>query len=151
MVEDDERLFRSVPKPRPGLEPFTFVDGKLKFGTQSFSSREFKPSVDRAILNGNNPTVTQKTPDAGVVTLLAREVRAIVSVKRTHQNGDVSTFQVDVMPDELQATDSEPENLAHALIVTIPSLDISTKSVFRKLQEALALIATRNGWTIAPR
>ena len=146
MVADDELLYRRVIC-RAGLEPFKVVDGKVKFGSQAFGDPDFQPSVDRAAINENDPSKTQLVPTNGVTSLIASDVRKISSVTKKDK-ADTIAYLPNVVPDAIAARDGQPENLAHALVVTEPKLPSS--NVFYKLQVALALLASSRGWSIAP-
>lgn len=146
MVEDHEEIYRRVPCHRPNFNPFLMVEGRVRFGSQAFGDPVMKPSVDLARLT-EGPEITQRDPSAGVVTLVVQEVRAIATVVDRF-NGNIVLVPT-VREDPVEATNERPANPAHALIVCTP--DITHKKVFYLLQEALALLATKAGWTLAPQ
>lgn len=143
-VEDDEVLYRSVPN---GC--FTITDGALRLTSTAFNDPTQKPSVDRAKLCGANPAYTKKKPTDGVVSLTALSVRQIADVVQNDKHGKpILAHAVDAIPDPVKNHPALPDNLAHALIVTNP--DFESGSVFKKLKESLARIASQRGWLIEP-
>lgn len=143
-IENDEDLYRRVPND-PNM--FPIVDGKIRFSTTVFNSPDHKPSVDRAKLR-SSPSETKLTHTDGIISLLTSEVRAISIENRNV--GASKTYSVDVIPRPIPLAILEglPENKAHAQIETDP--DLASGSRFKKLKEALALMASRNGWTVKP-
>ena len=145
-VDNDEDLFRQVPNVG---SHFAHVEGRLRLSTSAFNDSAFKPSVDRARLNGNDPKRTQKKPSDGVVKLIAQEVRSIAGVVKYEVDGREQTkFKIDVIPDPIEPQDGGCGNPAHALIVADPS--IGTQGMFKKLKESLARLAEAHGWIIEP-
>ena len=142
-VDDDEVLFRSVPSS----DVHRVENGILQLSATAFNDPYNQPSVDRAKLCNNDPAHTKKSPSDGVVKLIAREVRQIV-LARTEPNVNPSNYRVDVKSDPVAADNDSglSENLAHALVVADPA--INTGSRFKKLKEALARLASNNGWQI---
>lgn len=143
MVEDDEQLYRRVI---PGH--FKTVDGKVRFGSQAFADRSKQPSVDRAKLCDFNPAVTQKSPANGVVCVVASSVRGIDPIPQKVEAAKVVMCSADVIEAPLRATLTAAANSAHALIVTIPSIE--SGSAFKRLLEALSALADKAGWTLPP-
>jgi hypothetical protein len=137
IVKDQEKLYRSIA---PYRNPYKKIDGKLRISSQAFSDRNYEPSVDRAELCAHNPHYTKKSETAGVVYLLAKDVRdeKIFSKQPT---GDIN-YSLDV-----KAAPSQ-NNKAHALIIGIPKY--KTSNIFRKAQERLAILAEKNGWRLIP-
>lgn len=143
-VEDEEVLYRSVPN-----ECFTIANGALQLTSTAFNDPTQKPSVDRAKLCGANPVYTKKRPTDGVVSLTVLSVRQIADVVQNDKYGNPKfAYAVDAIPDPVKDDPVLPDNLAHALIVANP--DFESKSVFKKLKESLARIASRGGWLVEP-
>ena len=143
-VEDDEGLYRSVPK-----ECFSIADGPLRLSSTAFNDPSKKPSVDRAKLCGSDPAYTKKKPTDGVVSLTALSVRQIADVVQNDKNGNLElAHSVDVIADPVKDNPVLPDNLAHALIVANPAFQ--STGVFKKLKECLARIASLGGWLVEP-
>jgi hypothetical protein len=145
-VSDYEQLFRSV-RGNPDDDEYDYQSGRLIVTPAAFKDRQKNPSVDRAELLGNNPSLAKKNPTDGIVMLLTQKVREIGEVYTKVKEDEQLCHGVDVIPDP---TD---ENKAHALVTVNPdffgSNNKQTKA-FRLLRIALARIATENGWTIEP-
>lgn len=131
MVEDFERLYRSVP-------PTALVraDGRIQVSASGFMDRKNEPSVDRErllIACGKDHMFTCKGPEEGVVMLVAGAVRAEPPLEKKDSKGRevVQRFLVDVLPKP------ETGNCAHAEICAEPSL-MPHNNVFRRLRERLA-------------
>jgi hypothetical protein len=147
-VGDDETLFRCVffGKKHYRIEP----NGVLRISSQAFADRNREPSVDRALLCSNDPTWTQKSSGGnendGVVSLVADEVREIPvsSANPDAASGEPKAveYNIDVVPAPLQG------NHAHAVVRPTPTY--RTKSVFRRVCEKLAYLASQRGWVLPP-
>jgi len=145
-VADDEVLYRRVPNT---TSHFAYPEGRLHISSSAFNDPARKPSVDRARLRGNKPNLTKVRPTDGVVSLIARDVRAIANVVQQDQLGEVrQRHSVDVAPAPLEPCGQAPGNPAHALIVTDPAL--ASNSAFDRLKESLARLATDRGWLVEP-
>lgn len=143
-VEDDEVLYRSVPD-----RCFTIADGALRLTSTAFNDPAQKPSVDRAKLCDANPAYTRKRPTDGVVSLTACSVRQIADVVQNDKHGNPKlAYAIDVIPDPVKDHPLLSDNLAHAIIMANP--DFESGSVFRKLKESLARIASQGGWVVEP-
>ena len=119
----------------------------IAISSQAFSDRGLKPSVDRAILNKNDPSKTQVNLRDGVVSLLTSKIRKIDEVKKLAQDGkELTVYKIDVVHRPTET------NFAHAQIE--PSPEYETKNIFRKLTHSLAFLATQrireHGWEIDP-
>jgi hypothetical protein len=64
----------------------------------------------------------------------------------------IAQYKIDVIADPISGQVDQPDNLAHAEIRPMP--EYQSKSVFRKLQERLAILATQRieqqDWEIPP-
>ena len=129
-VRDDEELYRSVPYDK---EYYKVEAGGIRISSQAFMDERLEPSVDRATVCGGDPRWSQEDDRDGVLLLVTREVRSISTS---------IPYTIDVIPKPLE------ENEAHATITPTPSY--ASKSVFRKVREALAFLATNRGWLIVP-
>jgi hypothetical protein len=144
-VEDSEDLYRSV---RASGNEFTLVDGAYKISSSAFDDRDRKPSVDRSPLRPR-PEECKLSPTDGVTKLTAAEVRSSCNVKIFDKKGQVTgVHQVNVIHRPIKASATEKENLAHCQIECDPAID--TDARFRRLKEALARIATKHGFVVAP-
>ena len=148
IVEDDEELYRNVHGDPQFDEYYYDVEGKLIFQRAAFNDTDKKPSVDRAKMVGDNPSDALLNPTNGIVSLLAKDVRAITGVKTTVEN-ETTVHAVDVV------YDPECERLAHSIITVkpeYPKVGNQQKKAFRRLRTALARLATQNGkWTVQPK
>jgi hypothetical protein len=141
VVEDDEFLYRSV---RDDPNCFAIIGGLCRLSSSAFNDAGCKPSVDRAVLVQNNPAISQKGPEQGVVTLLASEVRAIAPLVQYDASGKnkKSVHLVDVLHAPILV------NLAHAQVEASPA--ITGSGVMKRLKESLCRLADTRGWTIPP-
>lgn len=142
MVADDEQLYRRVPAR---AECAREGDGVVHISASAFNDIGRKPSVDRAVLRGHDPSKTKASETDGVAGLIAVTVRGIDRIQRVAPNDRF--YRVDVVARPVIADNEEglPENLAHAQVESDP--DMESDSRFRKLKEALARIAT---WIVVP-
>ena len=145
-VDDEELLYRSIPYSKLKDYIQQTNDG-IAISSQAFSDRGLKPSVDRAILNNNDPSKTQINPRDGVVSLLTSKIRKIDEVKKQSQNSEnLTVYKIDVVHRPTTT------NFAHAQIE--PSPEYETKNIFKKLTHSLAFLATQRikeyGWEIDP-
>ena len=143
-VDDSEKLFRRVPTDGDYLKQ---TEAGWRVSSSAFGDKGSRtPSVDRAELCNDDPTHTQSKPSDGVVVLIAREVRAIAPTGRSLVGGEavpkMIRYKIDVIHRPLL------ENQAHAQIE--PSQPYQTGNVFRKVREALAVLARRRDWLIKP-
>src|SRR5437867_808678 len=102
-IDDDEVLYRRVlPKD---IQP---IEGGHRIGSQAFTDRLWEPSVDRAILRNHRPVLTQGEPSFAVISVKARQVRAIALPLRNEAGQETMVRPFDV---RYKPTD---ENPAHA-------------------------------------
>lgn len=149
LVEDSEVLYRRVP-----CDPELFVQegDKLVVQPAAFRDRNNRPSVDRAVLRGFNPLLTQQGPGApdgwqrsGVIRLIAGRVRSVSPlVQKDNKGRDVGQHHVDVIPRPCPPEDAS--NVSHARVEAEPRIE--SNNLFRRLREALARVV--DGWEIPP-
>ncbi len=147
-IANGEVLYRRVPNA-PGLYS-TLPNGDLRLSSTAFNDRGEKPSVDRAILR-LSPEETKHEVKDGVVTLGASEIRSIVNIADTEAiDGEPLDYAIDVLYRPILAGNPEgdAENLAHAQIEAAPAFKASSR--FKKLKEALAVMASKHGWLVSP-
>ena len=142
-VLDNEKLFRAVRD-----EPIHFscdAAGALKRLSHSvFNDPDMQPSVDRATLRLGVAAESRKSPGDGVVELVAVEVRSIKAlVSRDPKGKPTLAHDIDVIHAP------EAENYSHALVRTAPQ--VASGGTFKRLKEALCLIAETNGWAFPPQ
>jgi hypothetical protein len=151
VVDDKEVLYRRVEN-----EEFCFQydeqTNTLEVTRHAFNDRFSKPSVDRAKLCNNDPKWTQwDHEEAGVVCLVAKEVRAIDPPIVSYDNNQhpINKHEIDVLPDPITEIKEPGDriNLAHAQIVSTPQ---AKSGAFNRLKIALADIARKRGWLIKP-
>lgn len=138
-VGDEEKLYRCIFY---GKNLYSLREGKLVISSQAFADRGLKPSVDRAMFCSNNPTNSQKSDKDGVISLVCRDIRIIDLVQKDSKGKQKFKYKVDVIARPLN------ENKAHAQIE--PSPEYETKSVFRRLKERLARLASEREWEVTP-
>lgn len=138
LVRDDESLYRSIPDTQ---ECHSIRDGQLYLSSSAFNDRGQRPSVDRCCMQISGPDASRVTPECGVVTLAAAEVRTIAIQGFDQNKNPTSRHAVDVQHVPL------PENAAHAEVYANP--DVAT-SAFKRLKERLCAIALKNGWAALP-
>jgi len=138
-VEDAEIVYRSV---RDEPKEHTVVDGQLKISAAAFSDSKKRPSVDRARIQVD-VQLAKKSESDGVTALVAGPIRGISTVRRLDKNQKVvQQHGVDVVAVPLE------ENASHAEVHCEPALE--DDKVFRRLREALAVLATQAGWVVPP-
>jgi hypothetical protein len=145
-VGEGEILYRRV---LPGQYQLSEVDGTLRIYSSAFNDQGYKPSVDREALCGGALSCKKQASD-GILALITREVRRLSVPASPDQLGNVQSHSIDVKARPIFANNQEnlPENLAHAQIEADPAFLIQSR--FRKLKEALALLAARRGWAAPP-
>ena len=129
-VENDERLYRGVKREYWKRKK----DGTGYYlSSQAFTDPDYRISVYRACLCGHNPSRAQKDLTYYVCSLIAGRVRGIGSVAEKKNDEIVQKHTIEVEPEPLP----EEQDDSHAVIyATNPP--ISSRSVFKRLQEALA-------------
>jgi hypothetical protein len=145
-VDDAESLYRRAPK-----DSIAYEEGAERISSTAFNDRYNKPSVDRAKLR-NSPEETKDQPTDGIIELSAAEVRGISEVEITDpKTNPPAYYVVDVLPRpvEQDVEKSIKANLAHAQIEATPHAQANSR--FRKIKEALAVIANERGWLIRPQ
>ncbi len=147
VVDDGEFLYRRVLS---GKDHFSESDGSLRVYSTAFNDPTFQPSVDREALCGGALNC-KNDPSDGILALITREVRAL-SVPMTKQpqlsKAQLHSIDVKARPILAKNPDNVPENPAHAQIEADPAF--TTDSRFKKLKEALALLAAKRGWAAPP-
>ena len=144
-VANEEKLYRRV---RDQVGNYTLENGRYRVSSAAFGDRGCQPSVDRAKLHNNDPRKTQKELTDFVVRIMCYEVRGILDVVHTINNQE-QQYAIDVRPDPRRNIPTEPNNLAHSLIIASPEIPSNPKAVFKKLKIALARLANSN-WEIGP-
>ena len=134
------------------------MDGAVIFSPNAFGDRSFQPSVDRFDLRKDPKDVRLLATD-GVTHVPTSEVRKICHIyvdgaAADKCKGDIAKlillayFSVDAVHRPIVDDLEGGENLAHSQIECSP--DIRTEARFRKLKEALALIASQTGFVVEP-
>jgi hypothetical protein len=142
LVADAEDLYRAISAGKG----FLFKDGKYVFSQSAFDDRLRQPSVDRSSIRVV-VAEAKLTPTDGVTAVKAEDVRKSCKVPILDPKGKpTGEYAVDVLHRPILAP--EPENLAHCQIESNPVY--ANDSRFRKLKEALARLATQNGFIIVP-
>ncbi|WP_133649648.1 hypothetical protein [Paraburkholderia flava] len=145
LVSDDESLYRRAPKTC-----VVYESGVERISSSAFNDRGHKPSVDRACMR-RAPEESKADAADGILEILAAEVRAIRDIEITNPASQPPAYYaVDVhhrpiIADEATATVANP---AHAQIEARPHAEATSR--FKKIKEALALIANSRGWLIRP-
>lgn len=144
VVQDAEILYRRISA---GRDLYTLrEDGSIEIRSSAFCDREFRISVDRAMLCGYNPRYTLLGKNGGVISLLARDVRNTEGLTRNDQHGRaIQQFAIEIDPVPLE------NNPAHAEIYAIPPFTrADRKAAFRRLCQRLAYLAEARAWEIWP-
>ena len=153
-LANDEVIFRRV---LPRRNHYSRDGNSLRVSSQAFSDEGMKPSVDRerVVKDLGGPTYTQQSPENGVLQLLVQDVRSIPKLKVMNERGKPvkpeREHAADVLPAPIKGDPVLPDNPAHCEITLMPQL--APESVFRRLQEKLARMATKKGnaaWAIVP-
>lgn len=142
-VLDNETLFRAVRDE--SIHFSCDAAGALRRLSHSvFNDPDMQPSVDRATLRLGVAAESRKSPSDGVVALIAVEVRSIKAlVSRDSKGKPTLTHDVDVIHAP------EADNYTHALVRTAPQ--VASSGTFKRLKEALCLIAEAKGWAFPPQ
>lgn len=135
---DEEIIYRFV---RDDEVNFRAEGDRLIPSGEAFRDRDDEPSVDRAMINGNNPSKSQRELSDGVLRLIAADVRTIEAEILDGKGRLVRVGVVRVKPNPL------PDNPAHALIYGNPTFKEGGKGFFRKVKARLSQIAR---WEIYP-
>lgn len=143
-VASSELLYRWVVDD---ARLFPFVAGQLRISGQVFNDSRFRPSVNRACVHGNEPRLTQRTLQDGVLQVKASVIRSCSDSRRDAKGRPIyeSTHRFDVEPQPLL------ENPAHAEIFLVPVFvgNPGESGLFRRLIEALAR-HSETAWAIKP-
>lgn len=131
-VDDAEKLFRAARPEEIKIE----ANGQERIGSQVFSCREMRISVDRAAFQEQKPEPTRDrfSPLHRVVSLEARQVRESAPYRRSNDKGQlIQSFGIDIEPKPLE------DNPGHAEIFGLP--EFNHKATFRKVAERLAALS----------
>ena len=142
-VRNDETLYRSV-RIDPKYDEYYYNDaGELVIQPAAFNDKNKKPSVDRAELNGYDPSLSKLSRTDGIVSLITSNVRAIPDEDCTIADHIIDVIYAPTM-----------RKSAHSQITMTPKHPVTNSrrnKVFKKLRYALAHQATEKGWTLAPK
>ncbi len=145
-VEDLEALYRAIRMDRG--EFVLGKDGRIRFSASAFNDRDRTPSVDRSSLRAE-PRDTRLTEADGVTAVNTGAVRAIRTIRvDPARKTDERVYQVDAIHRPLPDDEDPTENGAHCQIECCPS--IASDTHFKKLKEALALLANERGFVVLP-
>lgn len=99
----------------------------------------------------NSPEETKKDPSDGIIEIAAHEIRAIkgVVINGAEPNGGNYVVDVQHRPEPENKEKGMPANPAHSQVEAAPHPKADAR--FKKIKEALALIANRRGWLIRPQ
>lgn len=145
-VADQEWLYRSI---RPGSTEYRVTGDGLKISPSAFDDRHHRPSVDRSALR-IRPIEARLGAGDGVTRILTGDVRRIGNI-RVDPNDPTSAryYSVDVVyrPTSIAQGDFR-DNPAHCRIEANPHAE--RPNHYRKIREALARLATEQGWVVVP-
>lgn len=143
-VSPDEVLYRRVV---PGHSQYVVEGQRVRISGQAFYHSSRRTSVDRAQINGNDPSKTKFREEDGVVSFVTEQAAAI---QFPHQGiGYLVNVDEDAIPPD--APDL-PENPAHAVIYATPQASSSPQQdnkAFKKMIEKLALLQSLR-WEVMP-
>jgi hypothetical protein len=142
-IEGDEALYRLI---RANSDEYRYVAGELRFASSAFNDRHHRPSVDRSAIRANPAEMKRQISD-GVTKVLAAEVRSISNIEIEPKNP--KKYAVDAIHRPIMAgQNGEGENLAHSQVECDPHIESGSR--FKKLKEALALLASKHGFAVEP-
>jgi hypothetical protein len=142
-VYDSEELYRSVRS-----DEYKTINGRVIFSASAFNDRDRKPSVDRSGMR-KDPKDARKSPTDGITKLIAREIRGTCKISIFDKKGKVTgQHAVDVLHRPIVDSPGEADNLAHCQIECHPTIE--NDGSFKRLKEALAVMATRIGFVVEP-
>lgn len=127
-VEDCELLYRDIKRAY-----WRERGGVFQLGTQAFTDPDYRISVYRATLCGNDPSHAQEEAEDYVRSIRAETVRSIDTVIKYDNNEPVEHHRVDVAPAP------KPNDCSHAEIYTYR--EITSPTVFRRLQVRLVCLS----------
>ena len=137
-VDDDELLYRRI---LADSDQYRLVDGKVIFTSTAFNDRCMKPSVDRSAYRAD-PEACKFAESDGVTHVVTSEVRGVSNIAIGPD--DEKKFCVDAIHRPVD----DPANPAHTQIECDP--EMSSSSRFKKLKEALAILASKQGFVVEP-
>lgn len=144
-VEDSENAYRSI---RVNRREYARVGGVVRFSASAFDDRAKKPSVDRSSMR-NKPEDARKSPTDGVTQIGVKEIRSSCKIPIVDEKGkQTGAHAVDVVHRPICKSDTEPENHAHCQVECAPQIESGAR--FKKLKEALAVLANRHGFVVQP-
>lgn len=145
-VEDLEDLYRAIRMDRG--EFALGKDGHIRFSASAFNDRDRTPSVDRSSIR-TEPRDARLTETDGVTAVNTAAVRAVRTIRiDPAKKTDERVYQVDAIHRPLPDDEDPTENSAHCQIECCPS--IASDTHFKKLKEALALLANERGFVVLP-
>jgi hypothetical protein len=146
-VGDHEWLYRAIPSNGTG---YRMTEEGLRISASAFADRQRRPSVDRSALRAD-PADARLGANDGVTRLLTHDVRRIGHIRvAPNDPASARVYTVDVVHRPTSIANGDPrDNPAHCQIECRPPFANDTH--YRKLIEALAKLATHQGWVIPPR
>jgi hypothetical protein len=144
IVDDTEDLYRSI---RADSDEYSYQDGKVFFSSTAFDDRLMKPSVDRSSMRAN-PSDSRISATDGITKVLTADVRRSCRVPIIMNGTPVGEYAVDAIHRPIENDPDEPDNLAHCQIECNPVIE--SKSRFKKLKAALAVLASQHGFVRPP-
>jgi hypothetical protein len=144
-VEDAEELIRRVAANSTG---YAYETGQLVISASAFNDPHEQPSVDRRTMRTSIGDCKTLSTD-GLAKLYAHEVRGVLLPQKDPNGNVIGSYRVDAIHRPVEASNAGglPPNPAHSQIESTPH---PTRSRFKVLKEALARIATKHGWMVAP-
>ena len=142
-IQDEDKLYRRVPADR---NLYHYENGKVFFHSPAFGDRSKEPSLDRAKLRNNDPSLSRQKNSDGIVSVIAKEVRS-EPVTVVHGGKEQTIYNIHVIADPIHEPLAE-RNLAHAVIV--PSPEYKSNKAFEKVLLRLSILASSAGWTLPP-
>ena len=158
IVPDDEDLYRRVPAKLKDIA-YSVVGRQFIIHPAAFRDRYLTPSVYRAKLVNDDPTLVQSQEEDGVIKIKTVDISEIKGVATKHEGEIVRDHSVYVVADPIDdiTTNLTAElirlNSAHALIKVKPKYfgtNSKKRNAFDLLKIKLAILANENGWIIEP-
>jgi hypothetical protein len=127
-VEGRELLYRNIKRVY-----WKQTNDGFYLGSMAFTDPDYRISVYRAHLCGNDPSHAQEQAEDYVRSLVTEDVRNIDTVVRGPSDAPIERHRVDVAPAP------KHDDPSHAEIYTDP--EITSPNVFRRLQVRLACLS----------
>ena len=148
-VKDTESLYRRIKNKGDAVEYGYDDDGNLEIYPDAFRDGKKKISLYRASKILCKPENARMNNIEGVVDIIADTIFSIPTVVTELEDQNIH-HKVKII---YKPSNTPGSGIAHSLIIVEPWFTgnkLQQKMAFLKLKEALAIIATKNGWALPP-